>query len=96
MDSQGLEGSTKEEVQASNEEAAKICTLYNKSGRQPIRVLVEVDGVSLPMEVDTGAGVSLISESTLKRKFPHRILSRSTVRLSTYTAHSIPVCGVFS
>ena len=50
VDSQGscLEGSTKEEVQDSNEAAM----LYNKPGRQTIRVLVEVDGVPLSMEVD--------------------------------------------
>ena len=98
MDSQGscLGGSTKEELQDANEEAATMCTLYNKSGREPIRVLVQVDGVPLSMEVDTGARVSLISESTLKHKFPNVVLSRSTVRVSSYTLHSIPVCGEFS
>ena len=43
----------------------------------PIKVLVEVDKVSIPMEVDTGASVSTISENKYHKLWPRRSLSTS-------------------
>ena len=38
----------------------------------PIKVHVEVEGVSIPMEVDTGASVSIVSENTYHKLRPGR------------------------
>ena len=45
------------------------------------------------MEVDTGAAVTLISEETQKKLFSKANLSKSTVKLQTYTAEPLHVLG---
>ena len=42
------------------------------AGRSPQMVDVEVEGYTLPMEVDTGASLSLVSEATFKRCWPSK------------------------
>ena len=49
--------------------------------------------VSLVMEVDTSAAVSLLSEDTLKSKFPGARLQPATVQLKTYTGEPLEVMG---
>ena len=45
------------------------------------------------MEIDTGAAVSVISKKTQEKLFPNAHLDKSSLKLSTYTAESIPVVG---
>ena len=45
------------------------------------------------MEVDTGASMSLMPETTYRRLWPGRSLSATSVRLSTYSKEPIPVVG---
>ncbi len=45
------------------------------------------------MEVDTGAEVSIVSESTYKSLFPSTRLAKANVVLKTYTDTPIPVLG---
>ena len=59
----------------------------------PIMVNVQVQGEDLPMEVDTGAAVSIISETTWKNIFPNTELSRSDLILSTYSNEHLTVVG---
>ena len=59
----------------------------------PFTVQVKLDGVQVDMEVDTGASVSLMSESTFKRIWPQRSLEPSQVHLRTYLKEPIPVVG---
>ena len=54
---------------------------------------VEVDDCLVAMEVDTGASVSIISESTFFRLWPKRNLDTSHVKLQSYTGDAIPVLG---
>ena len=63
---------------------------------KPITVTVEIDGKSIPMEVDTGSAVSLISEDTQKKCFPQAKLKGTTVVLQTYTAEAMCVLGVMT
>ena len=43
------------------------CSQYSEQSKEkPYSVTVELDGVPLEMEVDTGASLSVISEETLK------------------------------
>ena len=55
--------------------------------RQPIVVKLTIDGQSIPMEVNTGAAVSMISLVTncKKQLFPHNELLDTTLVLTTYT-----------
>ena len=45
------------------------------------------------MEIDTGAAVSLISQTTQEDLFPSARLDKSSLVLRTYTAETIPVLG---
>ena len=61
---------------------------------KPITVDVTVDGQPVLMELDTGAGISLISEHTYKTLLPDRTHLPSKVTLKMYLeTESIPVMG---
>ena len=61
--------------------------------RQPIVVKLTVDGQSVPMEVDTGAAVSVISSTTKEQLFPQKELMDTTLVLTTYTGEQMAVVG---
>ena len=61
--------------------------------KKPYKVVVEVNGKSLNMEIDTGASVSLISTATKDTFFPTVNLAKTGMSLSTYTAQPIQVLG---
>ena len=60
---------------------------------KPIKVELEVNGKTLPMEVDTGAALSIISEGERQRVFPEVELQNSHTMLRTYTGEVMPVLG---
>ena len=45
------------------------------------------------MELDTGASLTIMSESTLKQKLPNLKLQASTVMLKTYSGEQLKVLG---
>ena len=62
----------------------------------PFAVRVEVDGVPLSMEIDTGASLSLISQATYSQLWPEGgapALEKSTIRLRTYTGEELKLVG---
>ena len=63
------------------------------NGSPPIKVQVFIDNKPLSMEVDTGVGPSLVSESTFKELFPDKAISPSPVKLRTYSGEPITVLG---
>ena len=63
------------------------------AGRSPLMVDVEVVGYTLPMEVDTGASLSLVSEATFKRCWPSKRLLPTRIQLRTYTGEPLMVRG---
>ncbi len=63
---------------------------------QPIEVTVFVNGTDLQMEVDTGAVLSLISESTWSAKFPTCSLQPTDVKLRTYSGDPFEVKGTLN
>ena len=60
-----------------------------------IKVPVELNRILLPMELDTGTGVSIISQETYSRHFKETPLQPSDTRLHTYTGHPVQVSGQF-
>ena len=71
-------------------------TLYhvNSGSNQPLVVDVKLNGIAHPMEVDTGASVSLMSkESFQMMKESGVILNTTKAKLSTYTMKVIVVAG---
>ena len=63
------------------------------AGCSPLMVDVEVQGYTLPMEVDTGASLSLVSEDTFKRCWPSKRLRPTRIQLRTYTGEPLMVRG---
>ena len=80
-------------------ENTETYALYNSASsksRMPLVQLLIVNGTPLPMQVDTGAVVSLISEGTYKRVWPRLrrpALEKFGILLRTYTGESINVVG---
>ena len=59
----------------------------------PIQIPVKVESKSLVMELDTGAAVSIISETTRKEMFPNLKLHKSKFTLKTYTDEPMQITG---
>lgn len=60
-----------------------------------IEVPIELNGIHLLMELDTGAGVSIISQETYNKHFKETPLQPSDTLLHTYTGHPVQVSGQF-
>ena len=71
----------------------QLYTIGAKSATCPITVDVQINGKQLPMEVDTGAALSIISERTWKKNFPGITLKKADVVLKTYTNERMTVMG---
>ena len=59
----------------------------------PIQVFLKMDGQTVSMEVDTGASVSIISETEHRRRWPGAPLCCSATQLHTYTGEPLKVVG---
>lgn len=60
----------------------------------PFTVPVNVDGVLLTMELDTGAAVSVISWREFQRLFPRKRLQPASLKLRTYTGAIVKPKGL--
>ncbi|RLJ22797.1 hypothetical protein DJ031_00255, partial [bacterium endosymbiont of Escarpia laminata] len=73
-------------------------TLYTVKGPRPdpITTSLKVDGKLLPMEVDTGATLSIISEETWRRQWspPRPRLEGTQDTLRTYTGQCVKISGI--
>ena len=81
-------------VQVSAERHSKEYTLFNvpsENQRLPYTVTVEVD--EQPLEIDTGASFSVISEATRKQLWPHKRLMPTAIKLRTYSGQPLAVKG---
>ena len=78
-------------------DALEDATLYNinsvGSSAPPISVTLQVNQKPIQFVVDTGAGVTVLSEATWKSVFPNRDLVESATLLKTYTGQPISVLG---
>lgn len=66
----------------------------NRSDTPPFRVNVTINGKVVPMEIDTGAAVSIISEVEWARHFPNASFTQEDVKLMTYNGTPVAVAGV--
>ena len=51
----------------------------------PWNINVDIEGITVSMQLDTGASLSLTAETTFKEHWPQRSLSSSQVRLRSYS-----------
>ena len=65
----------------------------NKHGNE---IPIEINNVQMLMELDTGAGISIISKETFDNNFNNISLKPCSTLLHTYTGDPIKVCGQFN
>ena len=76
----------------------EVYTLFHFRDKvvDPLKITVNANGVQLPMQIDTGAAVSVISEMTYNRRWSaakRPPLQHTSVQLRTYSGEKLPVCG---
>ena len=82
--------------QSQPEQEENELPLYHvTSGEQsrPLKISVQIEEQSVPMEIDKGAGLSLVSEATYREKWPSKTLEQSSKKLYSYSGEAIPVIG---
>ena len=65
----------------------------SKSSAHSLTMELEINHKKVTMEIDTGATISVISVNTYKKLFSNVKLSKSTVRLRTYTGELMTEVG---
>ena len=78
------------------EEYTLYPVIQQQSASAPLQSMVKLDGKGLSMEVDTGASLSLMSETTYKKLWESDTLpelQQTAVKLRTYTGEEIGVLG---
>ena len=59
----------------------------------PRNANIDIEGVMVPMQLDTGASLSLMAETTFREHWPQSSLSSSQVRVCFYLGEALPVLG---
>ena len=77
----------------SEEEETHVLCQVQKSTDKPLAVDLTIGKKPLRMEVDTGAAVSLVSETTFRSLFPRAALQPSQAKLQTYSGEPLEVLG---
>ena len=80
-------------VQEDTTDEYQLLNITTVGKATPWNVTVDIEGVTVSMQVDTGASLSLMSETTFREHWPQRSLSSTQVRLCSYSGEVIPVLG---
>ena len=64
--------------------------------KPPLEVEVEVENRNIKFELDTGSGISIISEGTLKKQFTSYKLGKADLVVKTYSNQRLHVLGKFN
>lgn len=82
-------------IDQSTTEAKLLAIGHNQRDGQtsPLVVKLHINGKEVPMELDTGSAVSLMSESEFEKRFPDAEWSATDVRLVTYNGTPVNVKG---
>ena len=80
-------------VQENTTDEYQLLNITTARKATPWNVTVDIEGVTVSMQVDTGASLSLMSETTFREHWPQRSLSSTQVRLCSYSGEVIPVLG---
>ena len=75
-------------------ELLTLCHTDKSSGTPAITVMFEINGKEVCMELDTGAAVSVMSESECIRFFPSASFREANVNLVAYNGTPVDIKGV--
>ena len=78
------------------DDAADVYQLLNITSpgkATPWNVSVDIQAITVSMQLDTGASKSLMAESMFRELWPERNLSPSEISLYLYSGEPIPVLG---
>ena len=67
--------------------------MEDETAEPAILIHIKMNGSKIPMELDTGATLSVMSEETWKEACPTTTLRQSSARLSTYSGEPLTVLG---
>ena len=84
--------STQVDKQPSKNDLLEIHTVGAGTDK-PYKVMLDINGKPVVMEIDTGAAVSIISHHSQQKLFPKAKLIKPQVQLRTYTSEPIAVIG---
>ena len=79
-------------AEVSSEDELSLLHLEDQVAK-PLTVNVKINGTNVPMEVDTGAAMSVMTVSQQKELIPTATLQPSSVVLKTYTKVHLQICG---
>lgn len=86
-----------ESEECENENANELLSLYHtnqKEGMPAIVIEVRINDKVIPMELDTGAAVSIMSEAECAKHFPNASCRQANVKLATYNGTTVPTVGI--
>ena len=87
------DGEEPEELTEDGVEELGLYNIHDNEAPRPMVLEVEVEGRQVPMEIDTGAAVTIMSKDTWQRMFATLPLSKSQIALKTYTLKKMKVSG---
>ena len=78
-----------------DENEQRVHTIHRLGAQKerPLMVEVTVDKKTVPMEIDTGASVSILSESTFRHNWSRRSAPHPRITLRIYTSERIQLLG---
>uniref|UniRef100_A0A452HWT6 CCHC-type domain-containing protein n=1 Tax=Gopherus agassizii TaxID=38772 RepID=A0A452HWT6_9SAUR len=88
-----LEQTQDDQGDTSSQEEVPLHVLSLAVGSHEYWVTPLLDGKPIRMELDTGAAVSLVSETVYKEKLQHLPLKATKTVLKTYTGEAVPMLG---
>ncbi len=87
-----VEYTGKQEDESDENEFSHVMSVSSNSDGYWVTPLL--DGEAFPMQVDTGAAVSLVAESTYLEKWPHLCPREANLTLKSCTGELVPLSGV--
>uniref|UniRef100_A0A1Y1NJJ9 Retropepsins domain-containing protein n=1 Tax=Photinus pyralis TaxID=7054 RepID=A0A1Y1NJJ9_PHOPY len=88
-----VELNTNDDLDEQSETEEDLFSVSMDKKTTPIIANVVINGVNLNMEIDTGSGISIISEKTYQRYFNQLLILDTKIKLRSYTREEIKTLG---
>ena len=82
-----------ENVKCESDDENSIYYINKVNFKEPLSVNIQVANKLVRFEIDTGSGLSLISETTFRKYFPNWLLEKTNIIIRTYSNEQLEVLG---